>query len=365
MRRLLLTLWLSVPALSQAPQQQWRMQYFYDQPKNYLAIEDMQFPSAKRGIVVGVIREGTKEKPVMVQTSDAGATWTQAPLDEVPVSLFFLNDSLGWMVTEKGLWRTSEGGRDWRKLGKLPAPALRVYFWDENHGIAACLKKTVLETYDGGKKWTPIEEALKPAGAPERSAYTWIAFGTPQYGLITGFNQPINRWGSMFPTWLDPAEALSRREMPHLSYTLSTLDGGKKWVSGAASLIGHVTRVRLAPDGTGLGLNEYADSFKYPSEAFKLDWKTGKSDSVFRDKRYALSDIWLSKDGSAYLAGIELQGSVRSVAPGRVRVFRSSDMKGWFEMKVDYRAEAQRVIFAGVENDLWIATDNGMILKLK
>jgi hypothetical protein len=130
-------------------------------------------------------------------------------------------------------------------------------------------------------------------------------------------------------------------------------------------LIGHVTRVRLAPDGTGLGLTEYADSFKYPSEAFKLDWKTGKSDSVFRDKKYALTDVWLAKDGSAYLAGIEMQGSVRSVAGGRVRVFRSSDMKGWFEMKVDYRASAQRVIFAGADNDLWIATDNGMILKLK
>ena len=75
--------------------------------------------------------------------------------------------------------------------------------------------------------------------------------------------------------------------------------------------------------------------------------------------------MWLAKDGSAYLAGVELQGSVRSVAPGRVRVFHSSDMKGWFEMKVDYRATAQRVIFAGSDSDLWIATDNGMILKLK
>jgi hypothetical protein len=142
------------------------------------------------------------------------------------------------------------------------------------------------------------------------------------YGLVTGFNQPLSRWTSMFPTWLDPAEALMRRETAHLGYTLSTVDGGKTWVPGSQSILGHVTKVRLRTDGTGLGLVEHADSFRYPSEVYKLDWKTGKSETVFRDKRYALSDIWFGKDGSTYLAGIELQGTVRSVMPGRVRVFR-------------------------------------------
>ena len=150
----------------------------------------------------------------------------QAPLEDEPLSLFFLNDSVGWMVTEKGIWRTNEAGRDWRKLGKPPAPALRVFFWDENHGIAACVKKTVLETNDGGKKWTPIDAAATPAGAPERSAYSWIAFANPKYGLVTGFNQPLRRWSSMFPTWLDPAEALSRRELAHLG--LHALHGGRR-----------------------------------------------------------------------------------------------------------------------------------------
>ena len=344
---------------------QWQMQYLYDQPKSVFAISDMQFPSPTRGIAVGVIREGTKQKSVSVTTSDGGLTWSQSPLEDEPVSLFFLNDSLGWMVTEKGIWRTTESGRDWHKLGKPPAPALRVFFWDENHGIAACMKKTVLETQDGGKKWTPIAEAATPAGAPERSSYGWIAFANPKYGLVTGFNQPLSRWTSMFPAWLDPAESLSRRETAHLGYTLSTTDGGKTWVSGSQSILGHVTRVRLRSDGTGLGLVEHTDSFRYPSEVYKLDWKTGKSETVFRDKRYALTDIWFAPDGTAYLAGVELQGTVRSVMPGRVRVFRSADLKGWDEMKVDYRASAQEVIFAGNGPDLWLATDNGMILKLK
>jgi hypothetical protein len=168
----------------------------------------------------------------------------------------------------------------------------------------------------------------------------------------------------MFPTWLDPEDALNRREMPHLSYTLSTNDGGKTWVSASSSLLGHITRFRLTPDGRGLGLKEYADSFKYPSEVYQIDWKTGKSETVFRDKKYAISDVWFAKDGTAYLAGIEVPGQVRSVMPGRVKVFHSKDLKGWDEMKVDYRASAQRAIFAE-SGDLWLATDNGMILKLK
>ena len=85
---------------------------------------------------------------------------------------------------------------------------------------------------------------------------------------------------------------------------------------------------------------------------------------MFRDKRYAITDVWFARDGTAYLAGIEVPGQVRSVMPGRVKVFRSKDLKGWDEMPVDYRASAQRVIFAGSE-DLFLATDNGMILKLK
>jgi hypothetical protein len=152
--------------------------------------------------------------------------------------------------------------------------------------------------------------------------------------------------------------------LPHLAYTLVTNDGGKTWVSGSASLLGHITRVRLRPDGVGLGLIEYADSFKYPSEAYRLDWKSGKSETLFREKRYAITDVWLAKDGTAYLTGIEVSGEVRSIMPGRVKVFRSSNLKQWKEMPVDYRATAQRVLFAG-SDDLWLATDTGMILKLQ
>jgi hypothetical protein len=299
-------------------------------------------------------------------TPDSGAHWDVVKLEEVPVSLFFLNDSVGWLVTEKGIWKTDEAGKDWKKLPKPPASPRRVYFADENIGWAACNKKTVLMTHDGGHKWERIKAALEPPGAPERSAYSWISFVNRNYGIIFGFNQPATRWASGFPAWMDPEDALTRRETPHLSYTMVTRDGGQTWRTGSASLFGQLTRARFSAAGPGLGLIEFGDSAPYPSEVYRLDWTTGKNQAIFRDKRYFITDVWLTQEGTSYLAGIQTAGQVRSIVPGNVKVFKSSDMKNWSEMEVDYRAVARRVILSGSgEQNLWLATDNGMILKLK
>jgi len=279
------------------------------------------------------------------------------------MSLFFLDDSQGWMVTEKGLWHTSEGGRDWRKLPKPPVQVLRVYFLDADNGWAACAKKTVLATHDGGRKWETVAAAAEPAGTPDRSFYNWISFGSANYGIITGMNQPSPRWLPMFPTALDPEDALTRRETAHLSYKLTTNDGGKTWKTESASLLGRITRVRLSANGSGLGLIEYADSFKFASEVYQLDWKTCKSTTIFRDKKFAVNDVWLTPGGTAYLVGVESPGQVRSVTQGKVKVLSSKDMRSWAEMPVDYRAVSQRVLLAGSGEDVWMATDNGMILK--
>ena len=144
------------------PAPKWRMQYFYDEDKATFHIVDLQFPSALRGLAVGTIVEGTHQKPTQVLTSDGGAHWQTSPLEEPPVSLYFLNESLGWMVTTKGLWQTTEAGKNWRKLPKPPSNVYRVYFTDEKTGYAAAAKKKVYQTHDGGQHW---DEVAAAAGA--------------------------------------------------------------------------------------------------------------------------------------------------------------------------------------------------------
>ncbi len=52
------------------------MQYFYDQAKSELVVQDIQTPSERYVMAVGTIQESKGgHKPVSVVTSDGGAHW--------------------------------------------------------------------------------------------------------------------------------------------------------------------------------------------------------------------------------------------------------------------------------------------------
>jgi photosystem II stability/assembly factor-like uncharacterized protein len=349
--------------------QHWRMQYLYDEAKSDLAIRDLQFPSASRGVAAGFITERKTTRPVAVVTSDGGAHWQIVPLKEYPLSVFFLDDSVGWMVTDKGLWRTEESGKSWTKLPRIAAPILRVWFTDAKNGWAVGAEGAAWETHDGAQSWKPLPGTQPPGkgrsgamGNPGVTTYRWIVFATPQAGLIMGSNDPPQY--SRLPGWLAPDDVLQRRETPHLSLTLETHDGGRTWDSSSASTFGKITRARFASPGRGIGLVEHAESFQYPSEVFSLAWPSGKNEVVFRDKEFFVSDAWVTPGGVYYLAGIAIASRLRDIVPQKVKVLTSRDLKEWKALDVDYRAVANRVTLAGSGDDLWMATNNGMILKL-
>lgn len=341
------------------------MQYFYDKADSALSIDDIQCPSATRGVAIGSIHEGDHQKPVVLVTTDGGAHWQITNFKEFPVSLFFLNENLGWMVTTRGLWVTHEAGKSWQKLPKVPGEIYRVYFTDEQHGWAAGANKKIFATANGGRRWTAVAAAEGLPGQSQYSAYTWIAFVTPQIGLITGWNQPPQHQGVNFPDWMDPRATVEDRETPHLSYQLTTNDGGKHWTPQSASLFGSVMRVRFSKAGVGMGLIAFGPTFEYPSEVYRIDGDNGKSTPVYHNTKIDITDIGFSPDGTAYLAGIQVPGQLRDVVPGPVKVLKSSDYQHWTEMPVDYRAAATNVTLAiADDHHLWLATDGGMILKL-
>src|SRR5262249_9686573 len=191
------------------------------------AIADLKFPSARRGIAVGAIVDGRSVKPMSALTSDGGAHWTMAPLDEPGQSLFFLNDSLGWMVTTKGVWRTEESGRSWRKVKTPGAGLMRVYFVDPNHGWAVGARKQIYETTNGGGAWTKVAAADQVKSTPEYTRFAWVEFVNKDVGMIGGWSKPPRRNQPSFPDWIDPESATDRRERPQLTVELETRDGGK------------------------------------------------------------------------------------------------------------------------------------------
>jgi hypothetical protein len=337
---------------------------------------------------VGAIidREGRKPQFTSLVTSDGGEHWAVTPLKEFPRSIFFLDESNGWMVTGESLWFTQEAGRSWTRISDQIKPnkkladaphgglILRVWFLDTQHGYAVGLQKSVFETHDGGRTWQPLAEAAAPTSNPAYSLYSHIAFADGRRGLIVGGYVPPRSAGKSreerdeegdLPDWMHPESTLHRRQQPRLTLEVDTLDGGVTWKSGTAPLLGSLVSARLAGE-RGLLVFDYVDSFEWPAEVYLLDLKTGKSESVFKKKDRLVTDAAIFVGGSAFLAAVEPPGRLRSAPiPGKVRMLSSTNLKDWVEMPVDYRAVAGSLVLAGPDAEhLWAATDTGMILRL-
>ena len=363
--RLAVLLLLSLISLaSGAETARWKLQYFYDQDRSSFTIVDLKFPSPQRGIAVGVVVNQGDVKPMSAITTDGGANWSLVPLKEPAVSLFFLNESLGWLVTTKGLWRTEEAGRSWRKV-KAPSGIVRVYFLDAEHGWAVGNRKQAYETSNGGADWVKAAFINEVKSNPDYTHFAWIEFLNKDVGMIGGWSKPPRRTRQHLPDWVEPDEASQRRTWPQLGIVVQTRDGGKTWKPSAASLFGQMTALKWSQEGWAVTLTEFSEAFDWPSEV--MYWKGGEISRIYRDKERKVTDVAIEgRKGPIYLAAIEHFGRLQDLPiPRKVKIVRSEDAAHWTEMEVDYRATARRVILAVAgTNEMWAATDTGMILKL-
>jgi hypothetical protein len=359
--------------------ERWKVQYFFDELKKTFYIEDLSFPSATRGIAVGTtIQEaiGGRGAPSALLTSDGGEHWTMEPLKDHPRSIFFLNDSIGWMVGDDAIWMTEESGRAWKKVGDQKKPdkkigptppgglITRVWFLDPQHGFAAGLQKSVLETHDSGKTWTDIVEAQSPSANPAYAAYTQIYFENSKHGIAVGGSLPPRPDDPRLPSWMEPDRAVKRRQIPTLTFMIETHDAGAHWHLTTAPLMGNLVSVRMTAN-TGLAVFGFEESFTWPSEVYRLDLSENKSTRVYREHDRRVVDCAMFPN-RAYLAAIEPPGKLNSLPiPGKVKMLTSLDFDTWTEMDVDYKAIARSLVLAGPDADhQWAATDTGMILHL-
>jgi hypothetical protein len=334
----------------------WRLQFFLDEDRTSIGFTDLKFLTPKRGLAVGVLEKDGNARPVAVITDDGGETWRQERLREVPRSLYFLNDSLGWMVTEKGLWTTEEGGRSWRKISRRQG-VLRVHFADARRGWAVGAPKLFLSTADGGRTWTPVKVSQEPPTTADRTVYTAIEFASSSSGMVVGWSAP--RGESRLPPWMAPEQR--RMQGPTLTVRLWTQDGGNTWTGDTGSVFGRITRLSLAAPRR-LFLVEFQDAFEWPAEVHRIG-QGSSSSRVYRERDRAVTDL-ATVNGVTYLAAIEPAGRiVQSPIPGRVIVVESADLQTWRETSTDYRVSARRAMLAWSGDEVWLATDTGMILR--
>jgi len=353
---------LGLPLFGQSAQR-WKIQFSYKKLDSLLELRDIKCPSAQRCIAAGVIFEKNgHEQGVVVLTSDGGKQWSVVDVKEHPVSLFFLNDTLGWMITDRGIWSTDESGRVWTKL-ETPKGALRVHFLDPSHGYATGFPKLVYETTDGGKKWNKLAVAEQPPTEAQDTVYDCISF-SGEHGVIVG--NLIQRENVSRPIWLDPDVARYRREHETKIAILETFDGGKKWAASTLPIVGTLSQLKFANDGSAIMLVEYMNYFSLPSSVYKTRLRQQGTQTIFEERDRAVTDVSLLPDGSAILASIEPPGASNQVPiPGKVKMYESADLKVWREMDIDYRAVAQRAMLAAIDlQHIWLATDTGMILSL-
>ena len=341
--------------------EKWKIQFFYDKADSTLEIRDLQCGSTTTCVAAGAIDDKKgHSKPVVVRTTDGGKTWNIIEAHEQPVSLFFLNATQGWMVTEKGLWGTLDSGATWKKLeGKKGL--LQAYFLDPMHGFVIGFPKAVYETRDGGDKLTLLPAAEKPATPKDDTVYESISF-LGQHGLIVGGTSR----DSDDPVWLDPTKARMRRQQRSTLIALETNDGGTTWNAHTSLQYGNLTQLALTKDGPALALFEYHDYYSLASRLYRVQFPAPPV-AIYGERDRAVTDFALLADGQVILAAVEPPGASNQIPiPGKLKMLRSTDLKTWEEMPVDYRAVAQQASLAAPDRQhLWVATDTGMILTLE
>jgi photosynthesis system II assembly factor YCF48-like protein len=350
-------LWMILFSLSAAPR--WNIQFLYDHADSNFAIEDLQCPTPQHCVAGGLIddKKGHEQGAVVV-TRDAGLHWSQYEVKEHPISLFFLNDSLGWMVTDRGLWSSVEGGRSWVKLQSRKG-ILQTWFLDPDHGYITGLKGMLEETTNGGKTWAKLEAGEKLADAPSLNFDIMTFHGN--HGIIVGApdtSLALSNATSDLETGAPPKGKVT---------VLETVDGGKKWVSGLIPMDGDLAQLRVSNKGSVVSVILYSNP-RYPVGSAVIETQLGKREGhiIFAERDRAATDIAVLDNGGAILVTIEPPGnSTHSPIPGKLKIFESDDLKIWREMDVDYRAVAQRAVIAAPDaRNIWVATDTGAILKL-
>ncbi|MBV9769076.1 MAG: hypothetical protein JOZ32_05850 [Bryobacterales bacterium] len=348
------SLTVSLTALSAAPH--WKIQYIYDRADSNFNIEDLECSTTEHCVAAGVIddKKGHLHGSVVV-TSDGGRHWSQYELKEEPISIFFLNDSLGWMVTEHGLWSTVEGGRAWTKVESRKG-ILQSWFLDANHGYIVGLQGLVQETTDGGKTWMTLEVSEQQ---PNRKSinYDLISFAGAHGFIIGAADSPS-------PFLVNPRSPLPAGGKVTV---LETLDSGKSWKYGMIPLEGELARLKLSSKGFVVSLILYSDP-KLPlaSAVFKTPLGSPDGRMIFGERDRFATDIALLNNGGGVLAAIEPPGnSPRIPIPGKLKILKSDNLTVWNEMDVDYRAVAQSAVIAAPDDrHMWVATDTGEILNM-
>jgi hypothetical protein len=309
-------------------------------------------------------RDSGKPRPYSVTTRDGGEHWITGTSPAYPRSLFFLNDTTGWMVTASGISGTRDGGANWTTI-RSGRGYIRVFFTDPLRGWLVGSGRVLERTSDGGSHWTPAADAAKVAALPAEVTFEYVHFSDPLRGSTVG--EVTWRGERPPPAWLEPDKARYRPPPDGGVFAGKTVDGGRTWTWSPVGL--HQSLLTVAFPAADYGWLVFAPDSptQVYSEVTERSWSAWKSTTRFHLDGARISDLATGPDGLLLvLAAVQVPGKLADTpVPGKVRIFTGDDFPALREETVDYRAVAGRIMLARAGAEWFAATDTGMILRRK
>jgi photosystem II stability/assembly factor-like uncharacterized protein len=176
------------------------------------AVGPLQFIDRKHGWVFS----GAQPRD-LYRTIDGGRTWIPTHLPqrvaENASSLFFVNPTDGYVLSNRTLRATQDGGATWQVVSQVPGPygGWGLAFSDRLHGFFVASGAALYRTADGGHTW---RQALRPRS---RSFELW----TPSV-----FGRQV-----VAPDLVHVGDGSPERPIRVVVYSSS--DGGETWASRA------------------------------------------------------------------------------------------------------------------------------------
>jgi photosystem II stability/assembly factor-like uncharacterized protein len=140
-------------------------------------LRQVHFSSRTRGwgVAGGADRpvEGSTPATTLVHTSDGGRAWTTLPAPAPPQTVCFTAPDDGWLASDRGVWRSTDGGRSWRPSFTLPVSANEPPFF------------AALQCAAPGAAWVRFDASDHYAGHSPYALYTSGDGGAHWRGVLS------------------------------------------------------------------------------------------------------------------------------------------------------------------------------------
>lgn len=151
-------------------------------------------------------------------TTDGGQTWASTMLSGYIYDVQFLSETVGFLASSQGLFKSIDGGISWTVLGFTGSTIFNVGFTSEENGSVGTTSGVNAYTIDGGVTWTKVTEDA--------------SINSNAYGVQ--FTDGLNGWC-----------------VGELGLLRSTNDGGLSWQKHTTSVVSGLYALDFISASTG------------------------------------------------------------------------------------------------------------------